>query len=245
MQGTSGESKSNVEKKNMKKLPSAKEMVAHYESKGMDTQEASLKVIDDLQNLLLKVVVVNNNTKKKNSNSDEVLKRMESKLDSKPGYPQSIAIGFLSGGVAASVAHIWNSVRSSTRPLVRLHKFKAEIMGRGVSSGGGQSSLDYLFGSGDEPKPSKGNAEAPAPAPASQVHAAGTTEPTPKPAAAVTPPDIAKQVPAGVQSSKLNNYIRADGQNTGNFLTDRPSTKVHAAPGGGSSLGYLFGDGSK
>lgn len=26
---------------------------------------------------------------------------------------------------------------------------------------------------------------------------------------------------------------------------DRPSTKVHAAPGGGSSLGYLFGDGSK
>nr|GEX09426.1 protein SPIRAL1-like 1 [Tanacetum cinerariifolium] len=118
-------------------------------------------------------------------------------------------------------------------------------MGRGVSSGGGQSSLDYLFGSGDEPKPSKGNAEAPAPAPASQVHAAGTTEPTPKPAAAVTLPDIAKQVPAGVQSSKLNNYIRADGQNTGNFLTDRPSTKVHAAPGGGSSLGYLFGDGSK
>lgn len=26
---------------------------------------------------------------------------------------------------------------------------------------------------------------------------------------------------------------------------DGPSTKVHAAPGGGSSLGYLFGDGSK
>ncbi|KAI3934036.1 hypothetical protein MKW98_026286, partial [Papaver atlanticum] len=24
---------------------------------------------------------------------------------------------------------------------------------------------------------------------------------------------------------------------------DRPSTKVHAAPGGGSSLGYLFGGG--
>ncbi|KAK2435599.1 DNA (cytosine-5)-methyltransferase CMT3 [Trifolium repens] len=28
---------------------------------------------------------------------------------------------------------------------------------------------------------------------------------------------------------------------TGNFITDRLSTKVHAAPGGGSSLGYLFG----
>ncbi|KAH7840926.1 hypothetical protein Vadar_023406 [Vaccinium darrowii] len=35
----------------------------------------------------------------------------------------------------------------------------------------------------------------------------------------------------------------ADGQNSGNFITDRPSTKVHAAPGGGSSLGYLFGGG--
>ncbi|KAI3825624.1 hypothetical protein L1987_07135 [Smallanthus sonchifolius] len=112
-------------------------------------------------------------------------------------------------------------------------------MGRGVSSGGGQSSLNYLFGSGGEPKPttvSTDNAEAPP----SQTQVATTTEPPPKP----TQPDIAKQIPAGIQSSKLNNYIRADGQNTGNFITDRPSTKVHAAPGGGSSLGYLFGDGS-
>ncbi|XP_076960143.1 protein SPIRAL1-like 1 [Bidens hawaiensis] len=117
----------------------------------------------------------------------------------------------------------------------------AEIMGRGVSSGGGQSSLNYLFGSGEESKPatvSTGNAP-------SQVQAAAATEPPPKPAVAVTPPDVTKQIPAGIQSSKLNNYIRADGQNTGNFITDRPSTKVHAAPGGGSSLGYLFGDGSK
>ena len=28
------------------------------------------------------------------------------------------------------------------------------------------------------------------------------------------------------------------------FEQDRPSTKVHAAPGGGSSLDYLFGGGS-
>ncbi|XP_076932736.1 protein SPIRAL1-like 2 [Bidens hawaiensis] len=114
-------------------------------------------------------------------------------------------------------------------------------MGRGVSSGGGQSSLNYLFGSGEEPKPatvSTGNAP-------SQVQAAAATESPPKPAVTVTPPDVTKQIPAGIQSSKLNNYIRADGQNTGNFITDRPSTKVHAAPGGGSSLGYLFGDGSK
>ncbi|CAH1422545.1 unnamed protein product [Lactuca virosa] len=102
-----------------KKLPTAKEMVAHYESQGMQPQEASLKVIDDLQNLLLRVV----NTSKKN-NMDAVnnrLLRLESKLDSKPGFPQTLAIGVLSGTVVhvfpqviSSVAHIWNSVRSST-----------------------------------------------------------------------------------------------------------------------------------
>ncbi|KAF0930369.1 hypothetical protein E2562_032263 [Oryza meyeriana var. granulata] len=108
-------------------------------------------------------------------------------------------------------------------------------MSRGGSAGGGQSSLGYLFGGNEAPKP----ASAPAPAPA------------PAPAAAVVPPaekaspakaDATKQIPAGIQGSRSNNnYHRADGQNTGNFLTDRPSTKVHAAPGGGSSLGYLFG----
>ncbi|KAI3953712.1 hypothetical protein MKW98_017536 [Papaver atlanticum] len=56
--------------------------------------------------------------------------------------------------------------------------------------------------------------------------------------------DITKQIPAGIHGNPANNYHRADGQNTGNFLTDRPSTKVHAAPGGGSSLGYLFGGNS-
>lgn len=39
-----------------------------------------------------------------------------------------------------------------------------------------------------------------------------------------------------------NNYTRPDGQNVGNFLTDRPSSRVLAAPGGGSSI--VFGDGS-
>ncbi|KAL1157118.1 hypothetical protein V6Z11_A08G134700 [Gossypium hirsutum] len=35
---------------------------------------------------------------------------------------------------------------------------------------------------------------------------------------------------------------RAQGQNSGNFITDRPSTKVKSVPGGDSSLGYLFGE---
>lgn len=138
--------------------------------------------------------------------------------------------------------------------------------GRGVSYGGGQSSLSYLFGGGGDEAaaaPAKPAAAAPAPAPA------------PVPAAADG--EKLKGIPAGVRGnqSQTNNYFRAQGQNCGNFLTvsqspatysssspfvsalvtslpssatacgtqDRPSTKVHAAPGGGSSLGYLFGGG--
>ncbi|XP_030551416.1 protein SPIRAL1-like 2 [Rhodamnia argentea] len=111
-------------------------------------------------------------------------------------------------------------------------------MGRGVSSGGGQSSLGYLFGSsGEAPK-----------AAASSLPTAPTEVDNPPPSkpAAVSPPvDVTKQIPAGIHSTSSNNYMRADGQNTGNFLTDRPSTKVHSAPGGGSSLDYLFGGGGK
>ncbi|KAL0327120.1 UNVERIFIED_CONTAM: protein SPIRAL1-like 1 [Sesamum angustifolium] len=104
-------------------------------------------------------------------------------------------------------------------------------MGRGVSCGGGQSSLGYLFGSGEAPKPVKENVQS----------APSETKAASKPNAAAQPVDISKQIPAGINTSTANNYVRTDGQNTGNFITDRPSTKVHAAPGGGSSLGYLFG----
>ncbi|KAK6931347.1 hypothetical protein RJ641_003140 [Dillenia turbinata] len=102
-------------------------------------------------------------------------------------------------------------------------------MGRGVSSGGGQSSLGYLFGSGE--------------APSTNVKAASNDaepvklETSPKEAAVPSKVDVTKQIPAGINSTF------ASGQNTGNFITDRPSTKVHSAPGGGSSLGYLFGSG--
>lgn len=87
-------------------------------------------------------------------------------------------------------------------------------MGRGVSSGGGQSSLGYLFGSGEAPKPTPTNAET---AP-SEVPAVNDV-PAAKPAAPPQPVDISKQVPAGINSTSTNNYMRADGQNTGNFIT--------------------------
>ncbi|KAL9225876.1 hypothetical protein vseg_001752 [Gypsophila vaccaria] len=110
-------------------------------------------------------------------------------------------------------------------------------MGRGVSSGGGQSSLGYLFGSGEAPKPAASKPvasttavkESPAAAPERPANQSAEARQTPA-------------IPAGVRAT--NNYPRADGQNTGNFITDRPSTKVHSVPGGGSSLGYLFGGGS-
>ncbi|CAL4986413.1 unnamed protein product [Urochloa decumbens] len=105
--------------------------------------------------------------------------------------------------------------------------------GRGVSYGGGQSSLSYLFGGGGE--------EAPA-APAKPEQRAAAAAPEQR---AGHDSEKVKGIPAGVRGSQTNNYFRAQGQNCGNFLTDRPSTKVHAAPGGGSSLDYLFGGGGK
>ncbi|KAL8172524.1 hypothetical protein V2J09_024328, partial [Rumex salicifolius] len=113
-------------------------------------------------------------------------------------------------------------------------------MGRGVSSGGGQSSLDYLFGGGEVPKPAASNASSAAPTevPVNDARVA-------KPITDSQPMNAPKHNPAGGNRSATNNYLRADGQNCGNFITDRPSTKVQAAPGGQSSLDYLFGGGSK
>ncbi|KAK7271847.1 hypothetical protein RJT34_28082 [Clitoria ternatea] len=138
----------------------------------------------------------------------------------------------------------WGELRLATQVLNR------QQMGRGVSSGGGQSSLGYLFGSGETSSnaPVANNTTSNAPVANNQ---ASNNQRTNNPSTPVNggrtqnanapSPPIDKQIPAGIPGSLKNNYHRADGQNCGNFLTDRPSTKVHAAPGGGSSLGYLFG----
>lgn len=83
-------------------------------------------------------------------------------------------------------------------------------MGRGVSAGGGQSSLGYLFGSGEATNTTQA---------ANNEVKGSKSEPSSKPAAVSPPVDVSKQVPAGIQSSNANNYVRADGQNCGNFLT--------------------------
>ncbi|XAR63821.1 hypothetical protein NMG60_11023919 [Bertholletia excelsa] len=97
-------------------------------------------------------------------------------------------------------------------------------MGRGVSSSGGQSSLGYLFGSGK----------------ASQA----TIKNQWTFSDATIPADDSQPIPAGIKEISGNKYFQSDGQNSSNFITDRPTTKVHAAPDGGSPLGYLFGGGS-
>nr|GFB43908.1 protein SPIRAL1-like 1 [Tanacetum cinerariifolium] len=104
-------------------------------------------------------------------------------------------------------------------------------MNRGVSSGGGQSSLNYLFGGGEAPKAApKATQAASCETPAANNVPAAKHDP-------VSPPvEVTKQILAGIDSNVSNNYFRADGQNTGNFITERSSTKVHAAPCGRSSL---------
>ncbi|KAH0905285.1 hypothetical protein HID58_044788 [Brassica napus] len=117
---------------------------------------------------------------------------------------------------------------------------------RGVNSGVHQSSLGYLFGSsGDSPSSA-----------ATKMGTTTTTTTTtttdgtgrrPITTTTTTVTDNNNRLAAGVRGSP-NNYFRSEGQNSGNFLTkcqnvtqERPSTKVRSAPGGVSSLGYLFG----
>ncbi|KAK9277359.1 hypothetical protein L1049_006901 [Liquidambar formosana] len=100
-------------------------------------------------------------------------------------------------------------------------------MSRGGSYGGGQSSLGYLFGSDQEP---------------STPPVSRSVQPPPYGIDTNTAEKPPNNPPAEEKQNVSNNYHRAQGQNSGNFLTDRPSTKVKSVPGGDSSLGYLFGD---
>jgi SPIRAL1-like protein len=101
-------------------------------------------------------------------------------------------------------------------------------MVRGGSSGGGQSSLGYLFGSTETPQPkppARAPAQPPQPTVAEQRPAGlARTPPEEKPALAPakTVEDSGSLLDMGGQNKmgrNSNNYHRADGQNTGNFIT--------------------------
>ena len=59
------------------------------------------------------------------------------------------------------------------------------------------------------------------------------------PAAAVAPVQEAPGFPqANNEGTRANAYARPDGQNVGNFITDRSSSRVLAPPGGGSQITF-------
>ena len=80
-------------------------------------------------------------------------------------------------------------------------------MSRGGSYGGGQSSLGYLFGSDDQ----QNTAPPTTPVVCEPPYGIDThTEKPPKPSPPRPPPK---------EENVSNNYRRAEGQNTGNFIT--------------------------
>jgi SPIRAL1-like protein len=60
---------------------------------------------------------------------------------------------------------------------------------------------------------------------------------TPAKAAAAAAGSLA-DIGAGTPDRNANNYARPQGQNVGNFLTDRHAVKVHAPPGGSSQITF-------
>lgn len=111
--------------------PSPEELVAHYESQGVESKEAHLKVIEDLQAVVLRVVSSSStkkdkfmaNTTRKLDNINTRLAVLEMKLDSKPGFPQALlAIGVSTGATASLLPHLagafartWDAVRAAVR----------------------------------------------------------------------------------------------------------------------------------
>ncbi|XP_068642163.1 uncharacterized protein [Aristolochia californica] len=117
-----------------RKAPTAVEVIAHYEAQGVDSKEAPLKAIEDLQKVLMKVLGSGGgrkdkfmgDTMRKLDNVNTRLAILEMKMDSKPGYGESVAIGVASGLAARGIGNVmpqvlgalgqmWDSVKSSTR----------------------------------------------------------------------------------------------------------------------------------
>ncbi|GMY38282.1 Ribosomal-like protein, putative [Fagus crenata] len=117
-----------------RKLPSPQELITHYESQGLDSQQASIKVIEDLQNALFRVITSGRGkkdkfmaeTSRKIDAANTRLAVLDMKVDSKPGFGETFAIGVASGvtlkGIGSVMPHvlralgqIWNSVKTATK----------------------------------------------------------------------------------------------------------------------------------
>ncbi|CAL9095326.1 unnamed protein product [Musa textilis] len=117
-----------------KRPPGPDEILAHYESQGLGPREAALQAVGDLQSLLYTSLASGRGRKdrfmadtlRKLDNANARLAILESKLDSKPGLGQTLAVGLASGvllrGAGAALPHvlgglrgIWDSVSATTR----------------------------------------------------------------------------------------------------------------------------------
>lgn len=114
--------------------PTPEELVAHYEAQGLDSREASLRVIRELQTVLYRTVASGRGRKdrfmadtgRKLDNANTRLAIVEMKLDAKPGYPDSFAIAVVAGaalhGIRTALPHVvgafrklWGAVSSATK----------------------------------------------------------------------------------------------------------------------------------
>ncbi|KAK3253154.1 hypothetical protein CYMTET_37582 [Cymbomonas tetramitiformis] len=113
-----------------------------------------------------------------------------------------------------------NEIRKMT-----LKDLRVELRARGLSPAGGKEALEErLLESVAAPPP---------PVAAAPVATAPALE---EPVSA--PGEVDGVNSLGQASGSSNSYARPDGQNCGNFLTDRNSSRVLAPPGGGSSITF-------
>ncbi|CAF2258206.1 unnamed protein product [Brassica napus] len=124
-------------KQKPKKLPTATELISHYQKRGLEPAEASVKVVEDLQNALVRVV---SSSKNNASSKDKLLTDarkidaingrlavVDAKLETKPGYVETFVLGLASGAalnginavwphVTRGIGQVWSTVKSGTDP---------------------------------------------------------------------------------------------------------------------------------
>ncbi|XP_011653828.1 uncharacterized protein LOC101209567 [Cucumis sativus] len=120
--------------RSVRKPPSPQELISHYESQGLTSHDASIKVIDDLQNALFRIISSGRGNKDKRlletsrklDATNSRLAVLDLKLDSKPGYAETFALGLASGSVLngfgtvmphvfRALTNIWSSVTNLTK----------------------------------------------------------------------------------------------------------------------------------
>ena len=118
-----------------KKPPKPQELISHYKTQGLDQEQASIKVIEDLQSVLFRVIASNSNkkdrlvgdTSKKIDVINNRLAIVDLKIDTKPGYVETFALGISSGAalngmggvwphVLKGIGQIWSAVRTAADP---------------------------------------------------------------------------------------------------------------------------------